>query len=139
LGRLWTDLGEPTNVLAQLHVKDVADRFWESRRLQRVRTLLMEGGPTVSWKPYQATLSRHPVSVRREGDNYIEEYDPDDEASEVEEPESELDRARDFNGGLNMYERFERLLASSELRRARALREFDFCRALFDNPGRQIG
>lgn len=115
LMNLFTELVDPKDAVEWWWVKDVTDHTWEIRRLRRFKVLFVE------LKRDQVTKNRAVYATLRTSE------DEDDEAEyvPVPVPDSEKDSAEFFMYRLDECGSVDKLIASAELRRDRALREIE--------------
>jgi hypothetical protein len=129
---VWEDR-QPNGIVTQWRVKEVVDLMWEGLRLRRYNTLLIDKAND-PWIDYAKVLGRGDEDGD-EDENENENENENEDANVKNEvlppwrpPVREIDSARHFLNALDCYERFNRLIASTEVRQGRLLREIELCR-----------
>jgi hypothetical protein len=131
----------PRDAIEDLLTRDVIDLSWEVLRLRRLKAGLLRGAIGSGTSEVMYRLGYEEESAEELAANWAagKKAAQKEVAAALQKAQLTMEdvMAETLEGKIDSFERFDRMLASSEVRRNNALREIDRHRAAFGAPVRQ--
>jgi hypothetical protein len=134
-------VARPRDAIEEFLTRDVIDLTWEILRLRRMKVGLLRASMGSGIESVMRSLGYNPVSAREIAAGWAagEKSAKNEVARALRKAQLTMEdvMAKTLEGEIDSFERFDRMLASSEARRNNALREIDRHRAALGGAVRQ--
>jgi hypothetical protein len=134
-------VARPRDAIEEFLTRDVIDLTWEILRLRRMKVGLLRASIGRGIESVMRSLGYNPVSARELAVGWAsgEKSAKNEVAGTLQKAQLAIEdvMAKTLEGEIDSFERFDRILASSEARRNNALREIDRHRAALGGAVRQ--
>jgi hypothetical protein len=134
-------VARPRDAIEEFLTRDAIDLTWEILRLRRMKVGLLRASMGSGIESVMRSLGYNPVSAREIAAGWAagEKSAKNEVAGTLQKAQLTIEdvMAKTLEGEIDSFERFDRILASSEARRNNALREIDRHRAALGGALRQ--
>ena len=134
-------VARPRDAIEEFLTRDAIDLTWEILRLRRMKVGLLRASMGSGIESVMRSLGYNPVSAREIAAGWAagEKSAKNEVARALQKAQLTIEdvMAKTLEGEIDSFERFDRILASSEARRNNALREIDRHRAALGGAVRQ--
>ena len=134
-------VARPRDAIEEFLTRDAIDLTWEILRLRRMKVGLLRASMGSGIESVMRSLGYNPVSAREIGTSWAagEKSAKNEVAAALKKAQLTMEdvMAKTLEGEIDSFERFDRMLASSEARRNNALREIERHRAALGVAVRQ--